>query len=90
MPGTVSFQIVYRKPAQKALVKMPRSLAERFLAAFERIAGGMDTTALDIKLLKGREGYRLRIGEWRAIYRVEAGRLMIEVVDIGPRGDVYK
>lgn len=84
------YNIVFRKPAQKALVKMPAPLAGRFLAAFERIADGLDTSFLDIKPLKGREGFRLRIGEWRAIYRIEAERLIIEVLDIGPRGDIYK
>lgn len=84
------YQIVYRKSAQKALVKMPKATAKRFLAAFERIADTLDTTGLDIKPLQGREGFRLRIGEWRAIYRVVAGQLVIEVVDIGSRGDIYK
>jgi mRNA interferase RelE/StbE len=40
--------------------------------------------------MTGREGYRLRIGDWRALYRIENDRLVILVVDIGPRGDIYK
>lgn len=84
------YQIVYRKPAQKALLKMPKATTGSFLAAFERIAERLDTQGLDVKPLQGREGFRLRIGEWRAIYRIMAGQLLIEVVDIGSRGDIYK
>jgi mRNA interferase RelE/StbE len=42
---------------------------------------------LDVRPLVGRSGFRLRVGDWRAIYRVEGDA--IEVVVIAPRGDVY-
>lgn len=71
-------------------MKMPRQLAGRFLAAFEQLADDPKSEGLDIKPLSGRDGYRLRIGQWRAIYRIEDERLVIEVMRIGPRGDVYK
>jgi mRNA interferase RelE/StbE len=34
--------------------------------------------------------YRLRIGTYRVIYSVENNRLLIYIIKIGPRGDVYK
>ncbi|PPC89580.1 MAG: plasmid stabilization system [Methylobacter sp.] len=49
-----------------------------------------ETEGLDIKKLAGREGFRLRIGGYRALYRIEEERLIIEVVAIGNRGDIYK
>ena len=72
------------------LRRMPRPLATRFLSAFEILATGKSQRKLDIKQLSGREGYRLRIGNWRALYHIEEDQLIIEVVKIGPRGDVYK
>ena len=72
------------------LRRMPRPLAVRFLSAFETLAAGKSRHRLDIKQLEGRAGYRLRIGTWRALYRLEEDQLIIEVVKIGPRGDVYK
>ncbi len=39
--------------------------------------------------LKGRPGYRLRVGDWRVVYELDhAGRRLI-VLDIGPRGSIY-
>jgi len=74
------------KSAIKALRRMPQAIANRFLAAFDRIEAE-DIIGLDIKPLKGRDGYlRLRIGRYRAIYTVNM-ELIVERV--GPRGDVY-
>lgn len=65
---------------------MPRTLAARFQDAFRRLAEDPTRRDLDVKALAGREGYRLRIGEWRALYSIHQGRLLILVLDIGPRG----
>ncbi len=45
---------------------------------------------LDITQLAGRDGCRLRIGGYRAIYIIDNGRMVILVLDAGPRGDIYK
>jgi len=81
-------KIEYRRPARKALLGMPKALAKRFLAAFEQPAQDPWCDDLDVKPMTGREGYRLRIGPWRALYLVENERLVIVVLDIGPRGGI--
>lgn len=42
----------------------------------------------DVKFLKGREGARLRIGDWRIIFRKEG--LTIIVVAVGHRREIYE
>jgi mRNA interferase RelE/StbE len=44
----------------------------------------------NVKKLVGQAGYRLRVGDWRVLYDVEAGRLVVRVLKIGPRGGVYE
>ena len=44
----------------------------------------------DIKKLKGRPEWRLRIGGRRVLLRVDLKKKIIVVVTIGPRGDIYK
>ena len=83
------YQIIYRKDAAKALSRLPAKIRAKFVMAFENIAIEQDT-GLDIKKLEGREGLRLRIGGYRAIYRKLDDVLIIDVVKIGNRGDVYK
>lgn len=84
------YSIEYRRPARKALQKMPKTTAKKFLSAFEQLADEPQHHELDIKPLTGRDGFRLRIGNWRALYRIENDRLVILVVNIGPWGDIYK
>jgi len=46
---------------------------------------------LDIKKLKGQESlFRLRIGKYRFIYQVKNMELLILILKVGTRGDVYK
>jgi len=42
------------------------------------------------KRLQGSEFWRLRVGDWRAICDLREGELVLLVLKIGPRGDVYK
>ena len=42
------------------------------------------------KKLQGREGYRLRVGEWRVIYKMQNEQLIILVLKIASRGEIYK
>lgn len=83
-------QVIYRKSALKALVRLPSGVRDEFRRAFELLAENPSRRDFDVKPLGGREGYRLRVGQWRAIFRVEHEKLVILVLDIGPRGDVYK
>ena len=84
------FAIEYRRPARKALTRLPTPAARQFLAAFESLAADPERRDLDIKPMMGRDGYRLRIGRWRALYRIENDRMVILVVEIGSCGNLYK
>jgi len=44
----------------------------------------------DVKKLAGRPGYRLRVGEWRVIYEIEEGEIIISILKIAPRGGAYR
>jgi mRNA interferase RelE/StbE len=83
------YQVVYKKKATKALLKMPTAIAAKFKAAFYAIADDQ-SEHLDIKALEGLSGFRLRIGSYRAVYEIDNGRLIVTVFNIGSRGDIYK
>ena len=42
------------------------------------------------KKLKGRDGYRIRIGSYRVIYEIFDNFLIVEVIDLGMRKDIYE
>ena len=80
--------ITYSPQARKALRKMQPRTARRILDALEKVAENPGRRDLDIRKLEGRDGYRLRVGDWRVLYTI--GGLVLAVERIGPRGDVYK
>jgi mRNA interferase RelE/StbE len=49
-----------------------------------------DPFAHDIAPLRGRSGWRLRVGGWRVLLHVDKAARVIMAMEIGPRGDVYK
>jgi mRNA interferase RelE/StbE len=83
------YKIIYRKSAVKALTKMPAKLAMQFTSAFLLLADHQES-GLDIKKLEGREGFRLPIGGYRAIYRRVCDVMVIDVINVGSKGDTYK
>lgn len=40
--------------------------------------------------LKGREGYRIRVGDFRIIYEVQDNELIVLILKIGDRKEVYR
>jgi len=83
------YKVIYKKKALKALKKMPKKIAKEFFDAFDKLAEN-DDEELDVKKLSGREGWRLRIGGYRAIYKIDGEQLIVLVLAAGPRGGIYK
>lgn len=79
-------QIAYSKDALKALRRMPTNTAERIRSKIEAYATDPASQANNVKALQGRPGIRLRVGDWRVI--MEDG-VVLDVLEIGPRGGVY-
>jgi len=80
-------KITYTKQAVKALRKMQPKKAKSIANAIERI-GNKDTKGLNIIKREGYDDYRLRLGDYRVIYTIEG--VILAIIKIGPRGDVYK
>jgi mRNA interferase RelE/StbE len=84
------FTIKYSKQANKTRTKMPKGIAERIDAELESIATDPFSYQGDWKPLQGSPFWRLREGGWRAICEIINNELIIYVLKIRSRGDVYK
>ena len=42
------------------------------------------------KKLKGRDGYRIRVSEYRIIYNIFDNELIVDVITLGHRKDIYE
>lgn len=82
------WQYIVLKPAQRYLERMQPDDQERIVSALDTLV--TDSSALDIKPLKGRPELRLQVGNYRVLFRVDRDNQLYIVTRIGPRGDVYK
>ncbi|MFA5873471.1 MAG: type II toxin-antitoxin system RelE/ParE family toxin [Anaerolineales bacterium] len=84
------YKITYTTQAAKSLLKMPRNTANLIREKLGQIANDPFASIPNSKKLQGRPGYRLRVGEWRVIYEINKNEVMIIVMKIAPRGEVYR
>jgi len=84
------FSIEYSKVARKALKTMPRTTARLIIEKIEALSADPMAPNNNVKKLTNHPGYRLRIGDWRVVYSIHEQALLIVVVRIAPRGDVYQ
>ena len=83
-----AYRIEFRPAALRELRKIDRSMQSRMQGAIALLA--QDPRPPASRPLQGREGYRLRVGDYRIIYTIDNGNLLIVVVTIGHRRDVYQ
>ncbi|MEQ9544755.1 MAG: type II toxin-antitoxin system RelE/ParE family toxin [Marinobacter sp.] len=83
-------KLTYKKSALKALRKIPRPQAQKLQRELELMAQAPYAYQGDWKPMKGEPYWRLRQGSYRAICSIDDGELVVLVLKVGSRGDVYK
>ncbi len=43
-----------------------------------------------VEMSESADEWRIRVGEWRVVYRIDDGRVVVVVVRVAPRGGVYR
>ena len=81
--------VVTTKSFDKALAKLPLSWQNRIVAKIKEVAANPYAPNNNLTKLQGRDGYRLRVGGWRLIYELQDERLVMLVLEVGPRGGIY-
>lgn len=82
--------VIYSKQATRTLSRMPRKLALSIQVKIMAVAASPYAKHNNVARLKGRDGYRLRVGDWRIIYEIADAQLVIHVVRIASRGNIYQ
>lgn len=84
------FKIAYTKQAADQLVEAPAKVQRLILSKIETLAANPFAKNNNVKALAGQEAYRLRVGDWRVVYAVQAQVLVLLVVRIARRDKVYE
>ena len=83
------YKITFSKQADKALRRMPRNVAIIIAKKIKELAESPKRMR-NVKKITDHPGYRMRVGDWRVVYTVKEKEVLIHIVKIKSRGEVYK
>ena len=85
------YKIEIKKSAKKEFDRLPAMVRRRVIEALQFLSQNPYSELLQVKKLKGVDSvYRIRIGDYRILYEIENDRLIVIVIKIGHRSEVYR
>jgi len=82
----MSYEITFTDTSRRQFRKLEKDVQERMIKALERIRIRPESY---VKKLVGDPGYRLRVGDYRVILDIQKSELIILVIKIGHRKNIY-
>lgn len=82
------YRIVIVRSAQKELAALPDAVYDRIVAAINNLAE--TPRPIGCVKLQGSEDWRIRIGVYRVVYRINDEEVVVTVIKVGHRGSVYR
>ncbi|MBI3851772.1 MAG: type II toxin-antitoxin system RelE/ParE family toxin [Verrucomicrobia bacterium] len=84
----MKYGVILPKSVQKELDHLPDDIESRVLARLDALES--NPRPPDVKKLKGRSAWRIRVGDYRVIYEIHDRAQQILIVTVGNRRDVYR
>lgn len=82
------YKVEFAQTVRKDFRKIPKKDATKILSAIDELS--INPRGSDSKKLKGEELWRIRIGNYRVLYEIDDGVLLVAVVKVGHRKTVYR
>jgi mRNA interferase RelE/StbE len=85
----VSYEVEIAPAAKRQIKKLPRDVQQKLVAKLEELA--FEPRPDGVKKLEGSENlYRLRLEKYRIIYEIQDSLLLVTVVKVKHRRDIYR
>ena len=85
-----TYAIEFVKSARKDFEKLPARIRERIVEALTVLSLNPYSELLKVKKLKGAELFRIRLGDYRVVYEVRKKQLVVVVIKVVHRSEVYR
>ena len=82
------YELVVRARVRKSLARLPENVYRRVSNAIEGLQ--KEPRPPGCRTLSDREGWRLRVGDYRIIYEIDDEERVVTVLQVGHRRDVYR
>lgn len=83
----MAYRVVLRRQAIKALEEIDEPFYAHIKTAIYGLAD--DPRPSGYKKIRGREGFRIRVAHYRILYEIHDHVLLVDVIDVGHRKDIY-
>lgn len=84
----MSYRLSILRRAQKELAQLPEPAFDRVRDGI--VSLGQEPRPLGCRKLTGRDGWRIRVGDYRIIYEVDDSQRVVTILHVGHRRDVYR
>ncbi len=85
------WKVYFQKSAYKEYSKLPKKVRSKVDETFEILSINPLGEIIKFKKIRGKDNhYRIRVGDYRIIYTPQNEKLIIRVIRVGHRKDVYK
>ena len=84
----MTYALFIERRAQRSLSRIAARDQERIAVAIRGLAD--EPRPHGVKKLSGRNAWRIRVGDYRVLYEIHDDRLLILVVDVGHRREIYR
>ena len=85
----MKYSVEFKKSAAKTLRKLPQSVQKRIIDKLSEIKNS-PPPSVETKLKGNNPFHRIRVGDYQIIYEIQNDILVILVINIGHRKDIYK
>lgn len=83
------YKVTVKKSAAKAIAQLPKSINNRLIPQIKQL--GEDPRPSGAKKLRGAEDlWRIRVGDYRVIYSIEDTIMIVDVIQVAHRKDIYR
>ena len=85
----MAYRIQWRPRARKAFLSLDKPVRRRIGEAVDALAA--DPRPAAAKMITGARGVlRIRVGDYRVLYTIDEGQLIVLVLDAGHRSEIYE
>ena len=84
----MKYTVLIERYAQKQIMKLAKKIIPVIKSAIADLAD--NPRPYGYKKLKGEDSYRIRVGDYRVIYEINDNTIIVTVVSVGHRKDIYK
>ena len=86
----MSYRVEFTRQAEKDILALEPAISRRISDKIGYLSGNLENIVLEPLSGKLKGNYKLRVGDWRVVYRINHSRKTITIYAVDHRSRIYK